>query len=175
MRTTTSRPRLVESLVLGGALTLLGTCVPASAQTTIDTIVLRSGLHSYYAGHGARVTVTEVGRRVASSQVTIVLRDAADVVVARTSGVLQRAVPVTLDFRVRGDERSLTQLRAVVTIVTETGGGAEPVTVLEDLDPLSLSVEPKVLCGPPSGSEGRQTAAMCDGWVVTVVTSLATP
>lgn len=176
MRTLTASDwRLVESIVLSATSVLLGTCAPASPQTTTSRTVLRSGLHTYYEGHVARVTVTEVGGRFASSDVTIVLRDAADAVVSRTSGVLRRSTPVTLDFPLTSQASIPVQLRAIVTIVTDSGGNAEPVTVLEDLDPRSLSAWPKVVCGPPTGREGPQTAALCDGWVVTVATSLATP
>ena len=93
--------------------------------------------------------------------------------VARTEGVLGRAAPVRLEFPLGN---AALQLRATVSIIAESGEVTTPITVMEDVDRNSFTVEQRGVCaaGPPSGRDGGQTAANCGcpGWAVTSFTSV---
>lgn len=147
------------------ALCLAALSVGTIAQEVPRTTVLTTGLHSFYRGHVARTTVAEIGARTATSRVRIDYRDDSDRLIARKEGVLSRTVPVRLDLELAGDV-DLVQVRVVITIIGNRGDLRIPVATLEDLDPLSLSVEPRVFCSPV-GHDSAQTVSNCPGWAVT--------
>jgi hypothetical protein len=149
---------------------LAGVLLPAfgAAQAPLVT-VLKSGLHTIFGGDYLLATVTEVGSPSAASEVTIEFRDAADQQRAFAVDTLTRIHPVRLRFAVPAGTGA-NQLRAIVKITPlTTAFTSEPIVGLEDLNPSSLTVVPKVICsiGPtmPPGVE-----ANCDGWRVTRLT-----
>lgn len=157
-------------LVAMGALAV-GLGAGAHAQVQQRGVVLKSGLHSFFEGHIVRLTATQLGPLAASAQVRIDFRDATDRIVARTEGVLQRGSPVMLDWVVRRGERP-TQVRATVSITTATGDPSTAAVVLEDIDPLGLTIGTRVVCseGPPAGRDSPQTLPNCTGWTATALT-----
>jgi hypothetical protein len=138
------------------------------ADSVMQETRMDSGLHTYYPGHVVNVMVTETGALRATSQVKIVVRNAADQVVGRIERTLQRGSPVLFEMLVpKGTDRI--QVRLSVVITTELGLSSAPVVVLEDLNPDALTAEPRVFCGPPAGRTGAQT--LCPGWQVTDITT----
>jgi len=142
-----------------------------SGAQTIGT-ALKTGVLTFGDGSVVRVTVSEIGARTAASSVEIVLHDAADQVVSSTKGVLRRGAPVRLELPLAKGV-GFVQLRASIFIFGLTDQGSSPVAVLEDLDPNSLTVVPKVVCAAerPTGSGGAQTLCAGTGFVVTNPTS----
>jgi hypothetical protein len=154
---------------LGVLCALLGATVPTlGAQERGDEMVtvLKSGLHSVRAGDVLQVIMAEVGPTTSTSEVRIVVLDAADQRRGIATGVLMRGKPVRLRVRVPRDSMGW-QLRTVVQILGLTNQeSSQPVATLEDIDADSLRIETKPPCAPlPSvggGAEGN-----CDGWGVT--------
>lgn len=143
-----------------------------AAQAVERTLVQKSGLHSFYEGHVVRAIVTEVGPRAATALVRIDFRDHTDRVLARTEARLLRGEPVILDWKVTRSQRPVL-VRATVTVITTGGETSTPMTVLEDVDPLSLTIGTRVVCnaGPPSGRDSAQTLFICPGWNVSWLTT----
>jgi hypothetical protein len=143
------------------------------AQSPLTTTVMKSGLHSFFDGHVAFLTVSEIGART-SSVVTIQFFDDADRQVARVTGDLGRGQPVRLEMPVRARTR-LEQFRAVVTIVSATDAGSVPMAVLEDVDATSQTIS-RVVGGSPQPVEfdPRGVAQDCPppGWYVTTFSNV---
>jgi len=158
-----STARRLKTACLALCLAASAFSVGTTAQEAPRTTVLMSGLHSFYRGHVVRATVAEIGARTATSRVRVDYRDDDDRLIARKEGVLTRTSAVRLDLELAG-EADLVQLRVVITIIGDGGDVRIPMALLEDLDPLSLSVEPRVFCNPV-GHDSAQT--YCPGWSVT--------
>jgi hypothetical protein len=143
-----------------------------AAQSPSDLIltILKSGLHTVFGGNYLLLTVTETGSPLAASEVTIEFRDAADRQRAFTVDTLTRTHPVRLRFAAPAGTGA-DQFRVVVKHKPLTPGYvSEAIAGLEDVNPNTLTVVPKVVCariGPtvPPGAE-----ATCDGFGVTRVT-----
>jgi hypothetical protein len=167
-QTRSSNPRRWLALcVIAGAL------LPAfgAAQTVDGPIVtiLKSGLQTIFGGNYFLALVTEVGPQSAASEVTIEFRDASDRRRAFTVDTLTRTHPVRLRFAPPAGTGA-DQFRVVVKHTPLTPGyTSEPIVGLEDVNPNSLQVVPKVICaiGPsvPPGAEGN-----CDDWRVNRLT-----
>lgn len=145
---------------------LAGSLMPAfgAAQPSgLIATILKSGLQTLFGGNYLLLTVTEVGSPSAASEVTIEFRDASDRRRAFTVDTLTRTHPVRSKFAAPAGAGA-DQFRVVVkhTPLT-TGYTSEPIVGLEDINPNSLQVVPKVVCaiGPsvPPGAEGN-----CDDW-----------
>jgi hypothetical protein len=153
---------------------LIGVLLPSigGAQSPLTTTVMKSGLHSFFDGHVAFLTVSEIGART-SSVVTIQFFDDADRQVARATGDLMRGQPVRLEMPVR--THTLGQFRAVVTIVAAADAGSVPMAVLEDVDRESQTIS-RVVGGSPQPVEfdPRGVAQDCPppGWYVTTFSNV---
>jgi hypothetical protein len=154
----------------------IGVLLPSvgGAQSPVTTTVMKSALHSFFDGHVAYLTVSEIGAARASSLVTIQFLDDADRLVARATGDLSRGQPVRLEMPVRAAHARLSQIRAVVTLVAATDAGSVPMAVLEDVDAASLTVGRVVGGTPqPAAFDPRGVAQDCPppGWHVTVLSN----
>jgi hypothetical protein len=158
LSTSTQRARVTRTAL--AAVVLMTVTAVGNAQVPGGTI-LRSGLHTFPQRHAARVTVVDLGESPLGARVVIELRNASDQVVAQTIGRARAGQPVQLVLPISD---VLTQLRATVTI-GPSFAGSRPSTTFEDVDADSLTVIPKVVCGPPSGRDSPQ--AFCPGWDVT--------
>ena len=115
---------------------------------------MRSGLHSFFDGHSALLTVSEIGTgkslsivTTPSSLVTIEFRDDTDRQVASVTGWLTHGRPVRLEMPVQA-AAGLAQFRATVTIAGPANGSSVPMAVLEDLDPASRTIG-RIIGGSP--------------------------
>jgi hypothetical protein len=148
-------------------LLLLTMLVPATGDAevaaTTTTVIMRSGLHSFFEGHSPFLTVAEVGASSASSTVRIEFRDDADSLIASAGGTLRRGQPVRLRTPIKAG-RGLVQVRALIRITSFTDAGSVPVAVFEDLGPDWLVARIGV-CGPPDQRGGGQE--FCPGFYLT--------
>jgi hypothetical protein len=146
------------------SIALLFLCVamaaPAAAQVLTaasllpgaDSFKLDTGLLTLFATPNRllEVTVTEIAPG-AKSRVRITFRDASDRALSTDEGVLERGQPVVHALPIDIVERRV-KVRASILITPLTGSGT-PVVVVEDIDPLALTIEPRVMCAMslPSG------------------------
>ncbi len=155
------KPKLVTSITshrvrIGCVVMCLLASSSSGAQTPLQTgIRLDTGLFTFFAGDGrsVSVTVTEVGDLPAVSNVLIVFLDATNRTISRGEGVLKRGQPVSLELPLDMAERRV-KVRASITIVGQPGRISSPIVVLEDIDPGSFTIQPRVSCSAPTGREG---------------------
>jgi hypothetical protein len=99
------------------------------------------------------VTVTELGARGVTSAVRVIFYDPEDRVIFRGEGVLQRGQPVHVELPLDMSGPRV-QARASIRLVGQVERNTLPVMTLESLDPLTLTIEPRILCAPPAGRQG---------------------
>ena len=145
-------------------LTLCVLSISAQAeQTASRTWVAKSALHSVFSGHVVRLTIFEAGAPTVTSRATIEFRDGTNRVVARKEAALTPSSPVQLDVLV-GDNARLAQVRAIVTVSTDSADLTAPLITFEDVNPdLGLVTKIDPPCGP--GSPSIDAQEMC-GWLV---------
>ena len=136
-------------------------------ETATRTWVAMSGLNSFFQGHLVRLTLFEAGAATATSRAIIELRDRANRIVARKEGSLTSRSPLQVDLKL-GATAGLLQLRAIITIVSDTGDVTAPLVTFEDIHPdLGLVIKVDPPCGPGHGPVDPQ--ASCPpggGWLV---------
>jgi hypothetical protein len=114
------------------------------------TVVLKSGAFTILPGHKMNLIMTEVGDARALSRVRIEFRDAADNLVAELAGDLTTISPVRLQVTAPSDGRSR-YWRALVVITSNTAVElSSPMTVMEDINPSTQSVNVLAQSGPTS-------------------------
>ena len=141
------------------AVPLLSIGVQAEQAVTLTWV---SGLHSFFSGHVVRLTIFEAGAATVPSRAVVELRDRANRVVARKASELAPGSSVQLDVMV-GDNATLSQWRAIVTITTDSAELTAPLVTFEDINPdlgLVSKIDPP--CGP--GSPAADPQAHCPGW-----------
>jgi hypothetical protein len=147
------------------------------AQDPARTTVMRSGLHSFFDGHSALLTVSEnaTGKSASlvtaagSSQVTIEFRDDTDRPVASITGWLTRGKPVRLEMPVHA-AIGLAQFSATVTVAGPANESSAIMAVLEDVDLTSRTVSRIIGGGPQTGPfDPKGVSYLCPppGWHVT--------
>jgi hypothetical protein len=131
-------------------------------RTATRTWQAKSGLQSVFNRHLVRVTIFEAGAPTVASHAVIELRDRANRLVARKEGALSPTLQ--LDLRV-ADNAGLIQLRAILTVVSDSDQFTAPLVTFEDINPdLGVVIKVDPPCGPGSGPADPQ--AMCPGWLV---------
>ena len=162
---------------------LIAVLVPAigRAEESTRTTVMRSGLHSFFNGHSALLTVSEIGTGKSSSflttagplpLVTIEFRDDTDRQVGVFTGWLAHGKPVRLEMPIQAAV-GLAQVRATVTIVGPANGSSVPMAVWEDLDLASRTIG-RIIGGSPQSSgpfDPKPFSYDCPppGWTVTII------
>lgn len=138
----------------------------AGAQELTNIVEVKTGLFSVSQGKALRVVVSNVGPLQAEVNVKIDFRNAFGRIVATTEGPLRG--PVVLDHRLARDS-GVVLMSASVRMEAAVGTISAPMTVLEEIDVDTLTVEQRGVCmeGPPSGRVGAQTNCGCPGFQVT--------
>src|SRR5262245_53736523 len=115
------------SCVIGLIVSVLAIGVQADHATTF-TYVAKSGLQTFFNRHVVRLTVVEAGAATVTSRAVIELRNRQGRVVARKEATLTPASPVQLDLKVD----DTIQLRAIVTVITDSAELTAPLVTFED-------------------------------------------
>jgi len=152
--------RWLVMLVCGAAM------LPVAGGAQAPGVTATSGLHTLFAGHYLQLTAGEFGAADSTSTVMIEFRDASDQRRAFVSGTMMRGKPVRLRVAVPAGIRS-EQFSVIVAITNLVNAeGSEPIVGLENIDPLSLTAEPIVVCAVDNDnpSTGSGPEGNCDGW-----------
>jgi hypothetical protein len=130
---------------------------PVAAQTVAPSsgIQLETGLHTFFSGTNRfiQVTVTELGGTDVTSTVRVTFFDANDRPIFRDGGTLERGRPVRLELPLAMAQPRV-QLRATIRISGLAGRNTAPAVVVEDVDPLSLTIGTRISCAPPIHRQG---------------------
>jgi hypothetical protein len=118
-------------------------------------VLIQTGLLTFFTGEKrfVGVTVTELGAPESRSTVRVAFYDAADRLVFREEGVLQRGFPVRIELPLHMADK-LVQLRMSAEIVGRPGRDSIPILVLESIDLDAFAIEERVFCAPPEDKQG---------------------
>ena len=165
-----SKPIAFLALFLAMASPGAAQLLPAVPLVPVPSLKLDTGLLGFLvtAGREVEVTVTEIVPG-AKSRVRITFRDASERTLSTNEGVLERGKPVAHALPIVAAERR-TKVRATVLITPLTATLGTPITVVEDIDPLNLTIEPRIICAASlPGGRIDPVLPMCDDVVPNVI------